>query len=253
MPSRPPFRRGTRPRRRWTYALAGFVLALGAPLGLIVLRSLVLGMPVWRVLPEELDRDWTLYLYLTVSTVAAFSIFGAVVGELHDRLRRSALADPLTALPNRRHLELLFDYAIARARRRPEDLSLLLIDVDELKRINDAGGHAAGDAALRTVGAALRAQCRRSDLPARISGDEFAVLATGADGPEAVALAERVRAALAESPGAPHVSIGVATLARVGAQDASELLAAADAALYVAKATGRDRVVEATPLESTPA
>ncbi|MDP2308356.1 MAG: GGDEF domain-containing protein [Pseudomonadota bacterium] len=234
-------------RRRWTYAAVGFVLGFGAPLGLLLLRSLVLRTPPGRLLPNELASDGPLYLYLTVSTVLVFSAFGAVVGELHDVVRRSALADPLTGLPNRRHLELLLDNALARARRTPEELSILLVDVDELKRINDGGGHAAGDAALRAVGEALRSECRRSDLPARIGGDEFAVLVTGADATDAVALAERVRASLATWPGAPRVSIGVATQSRVGASDPRGLLAAADAALYLAKTTGRDRVVEAAP------
>lgn len=188
-----------------------------------------------------------LYLYLTVSTVLVFTVFGGVLGQIHDVLRRVTLADPLTALPNRRHLELLMTHAIATALRRPEPLSLLLIDVDELKRINDLGGHAAGDAALRAVGDALRSGCRVSDLPARISGDEFAVLVTNADTPEAVALAQRVQASLASRPGAPSVSIGVATLDRVGATDPAGLLAAADSALYAAKASGRDRIVEALP------
>lgn len=235
------------PQRRWLYAAAGFVLGFGAPLGLLLLRSLATETPAWTLLPGELARDGPLYLYLTISTAVAFAVFGAVVGELHDVLRRSSLADPLTALPNRRHLELLLEYAIARARRRPEPLSLLLLDVDELKRINDSGGHAAGDAALKAVGEALRSVCRRSDLPARISGDEFAVLATGADAPEALALAHRIRASLARRRGAPSVSIGVATLEIVGATDTESLLAAADAALYRAKRSGRDRVVEATP------
>ncbi|MES2642328.1 MAG: GGDEF domain-containing protein [Myxococcota bacterium] len=240
---------GIGPRRRWTYAVIGFVLGFGAPVGLLLVRSLALRVPPWRLLPLDLATEWPIYLYITVSTVLAFSIFGAVVGALHDAVLRSALADPLTALPNRRHLEILLENAVARVRRRPEPLSVLLIDVDGLKRINDTGGHAAGDAALKAVGAALHSECRGSDVPARISGDEFAVLATGADAPDALALAERVRSRLAARPGAPRVSIGVATLSRVGATDPASLLAAADAALYAAKASGRDRVTEASRRE----
>lgn len=237
------------PRRRWVYAAAGFVLGFGAPLGLLLLRSLVEQTVPWRLLPNELADDRMLYLYLTVSTTVVFAVFGGILGEIHDALGRLALADPLTALPNRRYLELLLKHAIATALRRPEPLSLLLIDVDELKRINDRGGHAAGDAALRAVGDALRSGCRGSDLPARIGGDEFAVLVSNADTPEAVALAERVQATLAARPGAPHVSIGVATLDRVGATDPAGLLAAADSALYTAKSRGRDRIVLAHQLE----
>jgi diguanylate cyclase (GGDEF)-like protein len=243
-------RRGTGTPRRWTFAAIAAALGLGAPAGLLLLRSIERGSPPWRALAAELATDGPLYVYVTVSTVLAFAIFGAVVGGLYDSLRSTSLADPLTALPNRRHFELALDEALAAASREGGHLSLLVIDVDHLKGINDAGGHAAGDRALCAVAAALSAVCRRSDVPARISGDEFAVLAAGADPSEAVALAERIRARLAAMPGAPRISVGVATLARVGATDPRGLLSAADGALYEAKTTGRDRVVEAPPREA---
>lgn len=199
------------------------------------------------VILDELAGDWPLYLYLAVSTILAFGAFGAILGGLLDEIHRASLTDSLTGLPNRRHLMLVMGHELVRAERRPEHLSLLLLDVDGLKQINDRGGHAAGDLALRAVANAMREACRRSDLPARISGDEFAVIATGSETSEAVALAERIRSVLARSPQNPHVSIGVVSLAQVGSSDSAAFLDAADEALYAAKETGRDRVVLAGP------
>lgn len=233
--------------RRWTYAALGFVLALGAPLGLVLLRILTERGPPLSVLVSELRDEPSLYAYMTLSTAAVFAMFGWAAGRLQDRLEETSMTDPLTGLANRRHLSLLLEHALARALRDTAPLSLLLVDVDDLKRINDAGGHAAGDRALLAVAGALRSASRRSDLAARVGGDEFALLATGSAPVEALRLGERIRAALASEPGAPRVSIGVATLGREETPDAASLLAAADKALYAAKAAGRDRVVAAPP------
>ena len=112
---------------------------------------------------------------------------------------------------------------------------------DSLKQINDSGGHAAGDAAIRAVAEVLRQECRASDLPARVGGDELVVLAAGVEAAGGVALAERVRARL-RGAGGPKLSVGVTTLAED--DDARTASRRADAALYAAKAQGRDRVVQ---------
>lgn len=238
-------RRGIGPLRRWLYAVIGCVLGLGAPLGLLVVRSMQHGEPPWSMTAEDVRANWPVYLYVTVSAVVVLALFGATMGLLHDFERKVALEDPLTGLPNRRRFMLLLEHEFTRAERMPGDLSILILDVDGLKTINDRGGHAAGDRALRAVATVLRAVCRSSDLPARISGDEFAILVPGAGTEESAALGERVRAALAASPDAPHVSVGVATLSHLGNASVERLLAAADGALYVAKSTGRNCVVVA--------
>jgi diguanylate cyclase (GGDEF)-like protein len=241
------FRRGTGFRRVWGFAAVGGAFGLLAPLGLLLFRSLQLGEPVQTMVSAELRADWPVYVYLTASSALAYSVFGGALGLLNDIDRRVSLVDPLTGLPNRRHLLLLLEHDLAHADRRGEDLALLLVDVDGLKQINDAGGHPAGDHALRCVARAMRTVCRPSDLPARIGGDEFAILATGADTVEGRGLAERLRKGLADEPGAPRVSVGVASLSRARVPDAEALFTAADEALYEAKEGGRDRVVEAAP------
>jgi diguanylate cyclase (GGDEF)-like protein len=138
-------------------------------------------------------------------------------------------------------------------------LSLLLVDVDRLKRINDTHGHEAGDAALLLVAEAMRACSRETDTVARFGGDEFAWLAPFANASEAVELASRIRGEL-DSRRRPAgiddvvtVSVGVTDLTAVTQRTPSELYRAADYALYEAKRRGRNCVVnsdELAPLSS---
>lgn len=235
--------------RRWTYPNAGFLLAQGAPCGFLLLRLVLTGgapTPAW--LARELSSQPATYLYMEVSTAIVFVVLGALLGAHQDRIRAASLQDPLTGLANRRHLQASLLAEVERAVRQRSRLALLLVDVDGLKSINDRGGHAAGDAAIKAVGDALGRTCRRIDLAARHGGDEFAVLCPGTGADDAVALAERIRAALAGRAGAPTISIGVSDLARATAPTAEALTASADRSLYEAKTTGRDRVVVAPPL-----
>jgi diguanylate cyclase (GGDEF)-like protein len=125
-------------------------------------------------------------------------------------------------------------------------LGLLVLDVDHFKRVNDEHGHPVGDEVLRVIGAALRASTRPGDVVGRTGGEEFAVLLPGASGAHASAVGERLRTAIASagSPVAVTVSVGVATSAMSGGT-ATELMRLADAALYAAKRSGRDRLVAA--------
>jgi diguanylate cyclase (GGDEF)-like protein len=235
--------------RRAVYALLGAFLALGAPAGLIVVRAVraLQVSPSW--LAAEIAADpWT-YLYLLVSTVSAFALFGGTLGAQADQIAALSAVDTLTGLASRRIFEERLKHEFARARRYRLPLSLLLIDVDELKRINDREGHPAGDAALRRVARALARTLRSTDLAARWGGDEFAFLAPNASEAAARIAAERLRQELEQpsavgEPAPPQatVSLGVATLDPASTlMDESALLAAADYALYEAKRLGRNR------------
>ena len=131
-----------------------------------------------------------------------------------------------------------------RARRHGHPFSLLLIDVDQLKEVNDRAGHRGGDLALKQTAAALVGGARAEDVCGRWGGDEFIVLAPSTSGADARHLAERIRA-MADGGDAqgPTVSIGVSTLDGDGAKGASGLVSDADEALYRAKQRGRNRVV----------
>ena len=157
-----------------------------------------------------------------------------------------AAVDPLTGLANRRTFEATLHREIARSVRTAEDVSLLLIDVDHFKRVNDTLGHPVGDEVLRHVGRVLSTYGREVDLPARYGGEEFAVILPACPAQEAVHVAERLRAGIAgpDSPVTITASVGVAGLPR-NATTADALIAAADAALYQAKQAGRDRTVAA--------
>ena len=161
-------------------------------------------------------------------------------------LEMQARCDPLTGLLNRRGLEGQFDFAIALARRSGRPLSLLTVDVDHFKRVNDTHGHGVGDQVLQGLARTLQQRLRRSDVAARIGGEEFVALLpdTGLEEAQAAADALRLAVAAQEHPQVGHItiSLGVSAL-RGGDEDgASALLQRADAALYQAKGEGRNRV-----------
>jgi diguanylate cyclase (GGDEF)-like protein len=182
-----------------------------------------------------------------MSTGVVFSLFGRVLGRQADRLAELATTDALTGLQNARALQERLQREVARAVRYRQPLSLLLIDLDGLKIINDRLGHHAGDRALRHVAEAIRIQLRASDIGARWGGDEFALLAPNTRQSAASSLAQRVQSLVGNAPVGNRVppmavSIGIATFDPAGGLqiDPSRLMHAADAALYHAKRSGRD-------------
>jgi len=180
----------------------------------------------------------------------------------HERLLKAALAraeylaatDVLTGLANRRVLFERLDSELARSRRHGTPLSLVLIDLDHFKRINDTYGHAAGDTVLRNVGAMLAASVRAVDIAGRYGGEELCILLPQTALQGALSFAESIRATLAalthDVGGAAitaTASLGVAST-ETGDCEAGELFSKADGALYAAKHGGRNRVV-AMPAE----
>jgi len=166
----------------------------------------------------------------------------------HARLAARASLDALTGLYNRGHLPAL-ETELAAALVTGEPASLLVLDVDRFKEINDSHGHLAGDRVLIQIARTLKRNARTTDMPVRYGGDEFLVLLVGLDAEAAFALAERLRLAIAEvnvkhdsSVLRATVSVGVAT-ADADTQGLSALIARADNALYSAKKAGRDRSV----------
>jgi two-component system, cell cycle response regulator len=167
-----------------------------------------------------------------------------------DRLRSEADRDYLTGLANRRRFRKALGQEVERWRRYRLPCALLLLDVDFLKKINDAHGHPAGDRVIRYVASALAELSRDNDTAARLGGEEFALLLAGTDLPNAYAAAERLRESVASEPleevGAVTISLGVASCP-ASAQTERELFAAADSSLYRAKREGRNRSVAAEP------
>lgn len=168
---------------------------------------------------------------------------------LYQEAHRLSVTDELTELNNARYLETRIVEEVARARRYGHRISLLLVDSDSLKRVNDTYGHQQGNALLRAMAAAIRESVRATDIACRYAGDEFVVLMPETDAEQAAVVAERVRLAI-ESRGLDvdgqrvwvTASAGVATFPD-HARDAEELVRKADQAMYQAKARGKNRVV----------
>jgi diguanylate cyclase (GGDEF)-like protein len=172
--------------------------------------------------------------------IVAIAVRNAV---LFAELQETAARDKLTGLYNRRLFEEQFETAVARSLRNKEDLTLLVVDLDGLKRINDVSGHVAGDKALRTLSDALRATIRSTDVACRIGGDEFAVVLPGSTAEDAVGVAERAQEMLAEIGRGQYSFSGGIARVTPAQSSAEDVFRAADLAAYRAKAAGGARTL----------
>ena len=202
--------------------------------------SLVLFPPSDGFAPES--RELARWL----ATQASIALENA---RLHGLVKAQAVTDELTGLANRRRFMEVLELELKRSDRFTSPLALVLADLDDFKLVNDRFGHQTGDDVLRALSRVFRASLRDVDLPARLGGEEFAVLLPETDALGAEGLAERLRAELAalelQGPGPEPLrvtaSFGVAVYPEAASGD--DLLSFADAALYAAKATGKNRVV----------
>lgn len=240
----------------------GRVFGMGLMTGLLLLQALVAGLrfvsAVFGLAGSDLmEATWIQSLYITMYslTVLLLSIAAILMAtdRVHTEFEFLASRDPLTGVLNRR---ALLDACEAEAKRLPRaggrSMALLMIDVDHFKRINDRFGHQQGDAVLREAVQRMQQATGEAGVLGRYGGEEFALLLPGVDAQAALDQADRLRHAVAApfEPGSPlqpvgpvSVSIGVASVSAQTSVDA--LFASADAALYRAKAQGRDRVVAA--------
>ena len=197
---------------------------------------------------------------LLIQAVAEQLSLAIVNLQLRETLRVQSLRDPLTGLYNRRYLEENLQRELLRCQRRKLPLSVLMLDVDHFKRFNDEHGHAAGDALLARIGQLLLDLVRNEDIACRYGGEEFTIVLPEADTETALQRAEQIRAAigsatilhLRQSFGPATCSIGLAT-SQGDRETPQQLLQIADAALYRAKAEGRDRVVDGNAQAATAA
>jgi diguanylate cyclase (GGDEF)-like protein len=184
-----------------------------------------------------------------VGAVERFAAHGALTlrnAGLLLALRRTADTDGLTGIANRRIFDETMARELARAVRSGEELSLVLLDIDHFKRLNDTHGHQVGDDVLRRVAQALADGTRTYDIAARYGGEEFAIVLPRTPHEDAGAVAERLRRCAVDAEGEPGVTLsaGVATFPR-DASDVAGLIARADEALYASKRAGRDRLTVA--------
>jgi diguanylate cyclase (GGDEF)-like protein len=206
------------------------------------------GAMLWNML-------WLLALLLALSCWASNAQLSLMRELLH--ARRDASHDALTGLFNRRAAAERMVLERARAERQRAPLSVLMLDIDHFKRINDRCGHAAGDGVLLAVADVLRHELRASDLGVRHGGEEFLVILPGDSAAQAFEVAERIRGEVAQlavpldgDTASITISVGIATFN--GSESDEQLIARADAALYRAKQGGRNRSVLADLDQPTP-
>jgi diguanylate cyclase (GGDEF)-like protein len=217
------------------------------PLGSMCVVPLLFRDELLGVL-AALAHGSTVFLPGETATLSAYAGHAAIAlsnARLVDRLERQAAEDPLTGLANQRAFNRTCSAEFSRAQRAGGEVSIVMLDLDEFKEINDTYGHPYGDQILLGVADALRDSIRKHDTAARLGGEEFAILLPDANATAAYDIAERARAAIARVPVTNRTlscSAGAATALPTDALP-TDLLALADEALYEAKRLGRDRTV----------
>ena len=216
----------------------------GTFIGLLLVRS------------DDTARVWADNELLLLNTVADQLAVAVNQAHLFAHMQQQALTDGLTGCYNRRSFELQLERDLHLATRLRQPLSLIMLDLDNFKQINDQAGHEAGDVALCKLAENLRAELRAVDTAARFGGDEFVIILPQADAEGALLVAERLRKRIKDIyvPGYGQVtsSFGVATFPH-HASTRDTLVVAADRALYISKDSGRNRVsvIDVTPFEAS--
>ncbi len=239
--------------RRIAYPVLGLVATVAAPSGLLFVRLSSMGGR-WPGLREEILDERATYLYLTLAAMLVFVGLGTVLGHQADRLLALSATDDLTGLHNRWAFQRRLDEEIPRSARGQQPLSVLMLDLDGFKGVNDRWGHLTGDALLRAVGHAIHTTLRNTDFGARWGGDEFGIVAPDTSPAAASVLAQRLRTAIeAEArrlrqPLTASVGVGTFVPHHPAIVDRTTLVKAADTALYEAKRSGGNGVRSAKEL-----
>jgi len=244
-------RRFARDRLQWRWPL---LLTLPLLFGALGFGSRAIRALLW---PDSVLAEMSVHSALNVGSALSYivlvllmhaTLMALVVSRLVNDLKRLARRDALTGLLNRRAIQELIDRHAGAQRRVADTFSVLMIDIDHFKAVNDRHGHAAGDLALTHIARLMTQILRAEDRLGRLGGEEFAVLLPASSLARALAEAERLRLAVQLAPVSAGevsvpltVSIGVAQSAGA-AEDPARLLARADGALYRAKRLGRNRV-----------
>jgi diguanylate cyclase (GGDEF)-like protein len=226
------------------------MLGILVPAGALVLVLVVLAMRQVLAWPKPTEMQAAtganfavMVSYISGAALFSFGFLTMVTRRLVVRLAVASMRDELTGLLNRRAMNEALMRLWARQQRSPTALSALVIDLDDFKRVNDTQGHARGDEVLRQVARLLEGELRAGDLVGRAGGEEFWVFLPDTPPEQAAVLAERLRQRVAEATLGTTLSVGLAALGS-GDSSAMQVIERADAALYRAKQTGRNRVVQ---------
>ncbi|TPW20973.1 MAG: diguanylate cyclase [Elusimicrobia bacterium] len=251
-----------------SFALLGALLGLGSPVGAFLLRFYHAEPRIFAMWMEvELSANADFYGYMGLGTVAAFAFFGWYVGnhiESHrvrnrnlrrrvEELHLKSVTDGLTGAYSHAYLQEVLGLELERAKAEGGPLSILMMDLDDFKKLNDGHGHLFGDRVLKELTETASMNIRHEDVLGRYGGEEFLVIMPGADADIAAAVAERVRRSFERAGILPMrgeggtvtttVSIGAATYPGKGDTDPRALISKADTNLYSAKRAGKNKVV----------
>ena len=222
--------------------LYGLILSTASPLGWIVIQFLDGRDPF-----SEEYFDSLLYWYMAIATAIVFSVLGYAIGKRELMITDLALTDGLTSLYNKRYFTNRLDQEFERHIRNHSAMSVIQIDIDFFKKINDSYGHHTGDEVLKKIASLIKENCRKNEIAARVGGEEMCIIAD-CDESEAYNLAERIRQKI-QNLNFTQQDIGIPITASFGVAIADEstltaldIYQHADEALYIAKKTGRNKV-----------
>ena len=249
----------------YSYPAAGAAIGLASPTGAFLLRywiadPLLNGM--WA--RHELDYNFLFYAYMSVGSAVAFMIFGYVIGLRSERqrvrnrvlsarvdeLHLKSVTDALTGTFTHGYLQEILEIEIQHSLTHKTQISAMIIDIDDFKRINDSHGHLFGDRVLKESAETISANVRSNDILGRC-GDEFVVIMPGADAATACT-SRAARAGIAENGYPATISVGVANLEDHGKETPTEILHRADMNLYQAKHDGKNCVRDHCKLSDIP-
>jgi diguanylate cyclase (GGDEF)-like protein len=239
------------------YPLIGVLFGLGSPVGAFIMRYF-LADPILKALwvRHELQYNALFYLYMGFGSVGAFVVFGYILGlrsekqRVHNRilgarveeLHLKSVTDGLTGTYSHGYLHEILELEIQHALTHGSSLSVLILDIDDFKRINDTHGHLFGDRVIKETAETIGANIRSEDILGRVGGDEFLVIMPKADEDIALAAAKRVVSSISRNGYMATVSVGVATFKHQNNEGVKDLLHRADLNLYHAKREGKNCV-----------
>jgi len=229
-------------QRRWQYVIFGFFLSFIGPLGEWIFI---------QIFSEYVHDTFLLtYVYTEIATMIVFILFGYIIGIYAEKVEQLAFHDNLTGLHNRHYLmEQLLELE-ALHKRYKDKFSLILLDLDHFKEVNDSYGHSVGDKTLKAIAACIKNEMRKTDFGSRYGGEEFIIVCPHTSIDDCYKLAERIRISIENLkedslgfPGPQTISAGIYELSSDQEASLTQILNHVDQALYRAKQGGRNKVV----------
>ena len=227
-------------KKRYRWALIGSALSILGPIGEWLFLSLFQ--------KADIPSIWLTYIYTEILVLICFTSFGYILGKKTEKIEYIAFHDSLTDTYNRGYLMRQFEELLRLQQRYEQPFSVLMLDLDYFKQVNDQYGHLVGDKTLRSISVFIKQSARISDIVGRYGGEEFIVLCPNTTRDDIINLAERIRENISQlseeqlgHPGTQTVSIGVLTLASQSRHSLKYVIQMLDNALYQAKNDGRNR------------